>query len=146
MAEGSLVARQSDPSTFLQITIFLSISLSPPFLPTPHHTIPLPHLKLASQHRRCQDSSCLPLLLSQGSPALHTQLEVESYSSHLTKAAWRAGRLGLRGATLLTDCRGTEETVAVPPAMTGEQPPHCPAASQQAQSNATQNSTAGRAG
>lgn len=113
----------------------------------PPHPTPLPRLKLPSKQRRCQVSSCLSLPPSlPRSPALHTQLGMQALLQAFLPLCGRAGRLSPGGATLPTECKGSDkQMVAVPPAMMGEQLPHCPAASQQAQSNATQNSAVGRA-
>lgn len=77
VSEGPSVTRKCDAGTFLQITISLSISLCPSVRPSTQPT-PLPHLKVTTQPRRCQDSPCLPLRHPHGFPALHTHLEVSA--------------------------------------------------------------------
>lgn len=137
--------RHLTPEPFLQITILLPISF-PPFFPAPH-PMPLPRLKLPSKHRRCQVSSCLSLPPSHGPQPSTPNWGCSPYSRHSYHCAEElAGSAREEQPCPQTAKVLMKQTVAVPPATTGEQLPHCPAASQQAQSNATQNSAAGRAG
>lgn len=88
------MARQSDPSTFLQITIFLPIPLSPPFLPAPqaHHITAKPKTCQPAQEMSGQlllASSSLSGVPSPPHPTGNVVLLQPSHQSRLeSRQAW----------------------------------------------------------
>lgn len=79
------------------------------FLPrTPPHTTTTPK---TSQQAKEVPGQLLPVSPSlPQSPALHTQLGMQALIQAFLPLCGRAGRLSPGGATLPTDCKGTDET------------------------------------
>lgn len=125
-------------------------SSAPPFRPTPSpapgHTSSCPG-EQGNTRRAALSSSLPPLPTSQTFPAFTAQASTGcTWTAYPTTTceSWQAGPGSSHFIHRLV--KGLIKHPAHAPHDPGTQPPPCPAASQQAQSNATQNSAAGRAG